>query len=247
MESRIIACVALAALVAGCEARPINLVSPDLGLLMDVKQPISDKTILDAFTTRPAVKPGANVGVAYIPCDKRFPLMRTITPEERKAWETALKDDYFITDVVALSSVYAPSANYRDLRMLRRRAASLNCDLLVVYGVSYDFARAPNIMAFSYVTIIGCFIMPGDSIRAGAMAKVALIDVRTGYIYAIVEGTAERVAAVPVGWLYSGVPRLLESAATDAVGKARQSLIPVMERLRKDAMQITPPPPSTEQ
>ena len=221
MRSMIAAILTMSALAAGCVARPMNLVPPDLGLLIDVKEPVNDKAIQDAFFSRPGVKPGANVAVAFIQSDKRFKFPITVGPEDRKAWDTALKDGFFVSDVVILSSIYAHSTGVRDVRVLRKSAATLNCDLLVVYSVSYDFARNPNVLSCLYLTIIGCFIVPGDSVMVGAIAKVAVLDVRTGYVYGVVDGACERHLAMPVGWLPADMPRIFNAASTEALTKAR--------------------------
>jgi len=222
----------------GCMARPMNLVPPDLGIVIDSRQPVREQDIAQAFTSRPGVRPGASIAIAYLPSDRRFKYHRTISTEEQKAWDTAIRDGFFITDVVTLSSIYATTATIRDVRVLRKNAAALNCDLLLIYSLSYDYARNPNPLSVLYLTIIGCFIIPGDNVTIASMAKIAVLDVRTGYVYGVVEGSAQKQLAMPIAWFPGDVPRMFELAATEAVTKARQNIASLFERMRNEAGRI---------
>jgi len=221
----------------------MNLVPPDLGILLDARQPVNQQAIIDAFKSRPGVKPGASIAIAYLPGDKRFKHHRTISAEEKNAWDTALRDGFFISDVVTLSSIYASTATVRDIMVLRKSAAALNCDLLLVYSVSYDYSRNPNPLSVLYLTIIGAFIMPGDNITVASMAKAAVLDVRTGYVYGVVEGTAQKQLAIPIAWFPGDIPRIFNLAANEAIAKARQNMAPLFERMRNEAAR----PPEEDQ
>jgi len=244
MRYRYLAWIMLAGgAAAGCAARPMNLVPPDLGIIIDSRQPVTEQAIEQAFKSRPGVKPGASIAIAYLPSERRFKFHRSISAEEKNAWDTALRDGFFISDVVTLSSIYATTATIRDIRILRKSAAALNCDLLLVYSVSYDYARNPNPLSVLYLTIIGAFIIPGDNITIASMAKAAVLDVRTGYVYGVVEGTAQKQLAIPIAWFPGDIPRIFNVTANEAVAKVRQNIAPLFERMRNEAAR----PPEEEE
>jgi len=226
--------------LSGCEARQLNLVPPSLGSLVDT-QAVSEENIEQAFTKRPGVKPGVNLGVVYIPSENDVPVPHTISLDERREWQTLLQDDFFIKDVVFLSTLYSPTATIRDVRVLRKSAAALNCELLLIYSVSYDYGRQPNPLAFLYLTIVGMFIFPGDTITAGSMAKAAVLDVRTGYVYGVVEDKDQYTMVIPIAWLQGSLPSMFELAAARAIGKMRDALKPLIERLRNEAVDSSQP------
>jgi len=240
MKLKVLVASLSAAALIGCEARQMSLTSPDLGSLGVPDQPISERDIVDAFDKRPPVRPNTNIGVVYVPPTQSGAMEtpQAITAEDRKAWETTLRDNYFIKDVIFLSTLFSPSMNVRDVRLLRKNAATLNCDLLLIYGVSCDYSRQANPLALLYLTIIGAFIVPGDSVTTGCMAKAALMDVRSGYVYGVVEGAATRTMALPVGWIGGSLPRMYEVTAADAVRKARENIRPLLTRLRDEAAKV---------
>ncbi|HUS59152.1 MAG TPA: hypothetical protein VM141_10910 [Planctomycetota bacterium] len=233
--------IPLIAALAGCEARQLNLQPPDLGSLVDTSKPVTEQNIQDAFTQRPGIRPGANLGIVYIPSNTEVPVPHTITSDQRREWQTVLQDNFFIKDVVFLSTLYTPTVTVRDVRVLRKSAAALNCDLLLVYSVSYDYGRQPNPMAFLYLTVVGLFIFPGDTITAGSMAKGAVLDVRTGYVYGVVEDKAQYTMVIPVAWLQGSLPTMFDKAASLAVHKMREGMRPLLDRLRNEAVNSSQP------
>ena len=240
MKRRLFVVVPLIIALAGCEARQLNLVPPSLGSLIDTKA-VTEQNIQEAFTQRPGVKPGVNLGVVYIPSETDVPVPHTISFDERREWQTMLQDNFFIKDVVFLSTLYSPTATIRDIRVLRKSAAALNCELLLIYSVSYDYGRQPNPLALLYVTVVGMFIFPGDTITAGSMAKAAILDVRSGYVYGVVEDKDQYTMVIPIAWLQGSLPSMFEIAATKAIGKMRVAMKPLLERLRNEAVESSQP------
>jgi hypothetical protein len=89
-----------------------------------------------------------------------------------------------------------------------------------------------------YLTVVGAFVVPGDSVTIGSIAKLVLIDVREGYVYGVVEASATQSMALPMMWLPGSLPRLFETVSSQAVREARQKLTPLIDRLRDQAVEL---------
>jgi hypothetical protein len=238
MKLTILRIVLPAALLCGCEARQMNLRSPDLGIAAQRRRPVTEEDIQKAFGQRPTIKPDSIIGIACIEQDtESLAMVRALSIDESKSWQAVFQDEYLVAEIVSLSSPSAPSA--RDMRLLRKNAATLNCDLLLVYGVTCDYSRRPNPLSVLYVTVIGAFFVPGDSITAASRARAALLDVRTGHVYGTVEGTATENTVMPLVWINGSLPQIYRRCSSRALKDAREKLRPIIERLRGENVQIT--------
>jgi len=239
MTLRTLAVLLPALLLVGCEARQMNLVAPDLGMLAQRRGKIDEEDIRKAFDDRPNISPGSTVGVMFIPqTDPSGLAVRTLPPTESTAWKTSLVDGHYIVNVMDLSPTSAGAYGSNDLLVLRNYAANLHCDLMVVYSVACDYSRTPNPFALLYLTLIGAFFVPGDSITVGSIAKVAMVDVRRGYVYGIVEGSATQSMAIPMMLVPANLGQAYQSTAALALKDARAKLTPLLNRLRDEAVEV---------
>jgi len=226
-----------AALLFGCETRRMNLVAPDLGVVAHSRGPITEKDIQAAFHHTPDVEPGSTIGVVLVSeRDAAGNIIEMGAAEENKAWQSTFQDNYFVSQVVFLPSRLAPSVN--DIRTLRRNAALLNCDLLLVYGVSCDYSRRANPLSVLYLTVVGAFFVPGDSLTAGSMVRAALLNVRTGRVYGVAEASATQNMLLPTVWVSGSLPQMYRNVTSQALGELREKLRPIIDRLRDQAIEL---------
>lgn len=238
MKVKLIAVAALAGLLSGCEARQMNLVSPDLGIFINDRRPVTDKDIQAVLDHRPDVKPGSSIAVVDISQkDSSGRALRIADDQENKGWREAFLDNHFVTDVVFLSCATSSSAN--NIRLLRKNAAMMKCNLLLVYGVSCDYSRRPNPLSVLYLTLIGGFFIPGDTITAGGIAKAALVDVRNGFVYGVAEASASQTIALPMAWIQSSLSRMYQNVSSQAVRQVQKKIRPLVDRLRDQVVEIT--------
>jgi|GEM_PF-2576722 len=241
MTFRILAVLLSALLLVGCEARQMNLVAPDLGLVLPRRSKPSEDDIRKAFDERPNITPDSTVGVMYIPQqDTSGYAIKVVPSSEIDAWRTSLIDGHYIVHALDLTTTSINAYGGTDLLVLRNQAANQHCDLMIVYSVSCDYSRSPNPFALLYLTLIGAFFVPGDSITVGSIAKLAMIDVRRGYIYGIVEGSATQSMAVPMMLIPIQLTQGYQTTASKALKDARAKLTPLLNRLRDEAVEVMP-------
>ena len=77
----------------------------------------------------------------------------------------------------------------RLVEKIRLGAARQHLDAVLIYQTHYTADADRNVLGIADWTIIGAFMLPGQSIEATAFASALLIDVRNGYPY----GTADTV------------------------------------------------------
>lgn len=77
----------------------------------------------------------------------------------------------------------------RVVEQIRLGAARQHLDAVLIYQTHYTADTTDNLLSIADWTIIGAFMLPGQSIDATAFASALLVDVRNGYPY----GTADTV------------------------------------------------------
>ena len=77
----------------------------------------------------------------------------------------------------------------RVVEQIRLGAARQHLDAVLIYQTHYTADTTDNVLSIADWTIIGAFMLPGQSIDATAFASALLVDVRNGYPY----GTADTV------------------------------------------------------
>ena len=226
-----------AALLCGCETRQMNLVAPDIGVFVDRRRPVTEKEIQEAFEQKPTIKAGNTIGIVFVSgTDSSGNAVQVATADESKAWQSAFQDSYLVSDVVFLSSEFTPSV--RDVRVLRKNAAMLNCDLLLIYGISCDYSRKANPLSVLYITVIGAFFIPGDTLTAASIAKAALINVRTGHVYAVVEASSSQSTVLPTVWISGSLTQMYRNVSLNALRELRKKLRPIIDRLRDQVVEV---------
>jgi hypothetical protein len=100
-------------------------------------------------------------------------------------------------------------SNLQSDRQLRLAAASLKADMLLAYTLDTTFRIDEH--DFGPLRVISLGMLPTKEAKVSATASAALFDVRTGYIYALAESTAQ-VKRIASTW-----------TSTDAVDASRQT------------------------
>ena len=124
---------------------------------------------------------------------KRIELARATSA----AVEAALVGTGALEEVAFLPDVLLPSSGFLDLNRIRLAAARAQADGALIYAVETGYEYESNVWAIFYLTIIGAGFAPGTDYSALAASKAVLMDVHTGYIYAIVEANTEKTVTRP--------------------------------------------------
>lgn len=136
----------------------------------------------------------------------RLPLVRSIAPLNR---------------LVAMT----PMRTERDLR---EAAAAVQADVLLLYTFDTQFLAADGV---PLVGVISLGLLPDRAQRVRSTCASVLMDTRTGFVYAIAEGTAER-SQVANAWGSAGAAEAARlSAEGDALAQAAEQMAAAWPRV----------------
>ena len=166
-----------------------------------------DTKVRAVASVEPTLRFPARIGLARI--DDHG--MSAIPAAEAEAWAAAAERlgpafGTFVPVNRLVSEMVAPpvaNGNYRMRQMahviekIRLGAARQHLDAVLIYQTHYSADRAENALAIADWTIIGAFLLPGQSIDATAFASALLVDVRNGYPYGTADTVIDRETVSP--------------------------------------------------
>jgi hypothetical protein len=115
----------------------------------------------------------------------------------------------------------------RTMEKIRLGAARQHLDAVLVYEVYGHADQSGNLLAALNVTIIGAFLLPGESIDAQGFASALLLDVRNGYPYGTARHVVERDAITPS----AGSRAKARQEMLTAMSEAAVGLVPEVETM----------------
>lgn len=83
----------------------------------------------------------------------------------------------------------------QTVRDIRLAAARQHVDVVLIYETLSRSERTTNPLAITWLTLIGFYIAPSESIEADGIAQAVLLDVRNGYTYGHASTTVKDAAA----------------------------------------------------
>ena len=119
------------------------------------------------------------------------------------------------------------TALHRVMEKIRLGAARQHLDAVLVYEVYGESEQHGNLAGALNFTIIGAFMLPGESVRAKGFASALLVDVRNGYPYGTVRKVLTHEEITPSAGS-SDVRRAAQRATT--IGAA-VALVPEVEKM----------------
>ncbi|MBN2559341.1 MAG: hypothetical protein JXQ75_00220 [Phycisphaerae bacterium] len=105
------------------------------------------------------------------------------------------------------------------LKDLRDAAARLHAPLLLVYSQADTRDDGYNSAAMAYWTIVGLFLVPGNTVGYYSVCHGVLVDTRTGGILATIEGESKREEQVLPGAVDIAKRRTEKQARAEAVAR----------------------------
>ncbi len=159
-----------------------------------------DERVFEVAAVEPTLRFPARIGLARIDNGE----MSAIPEAEAEAWVAAAQRlgprfGTFVPVNRLVAEMVAPTVGYRDasinrlthvVEKIRLGAARQHLDAVLIYETHYTADATDNVLSIADWTIVGAFLLPGQSIEATAFASALLVDVRNGYPY----GTADTVA-----------------------------------------------------
>lgn len=141
-----------------------------------------------------------------------------------------------VAAVAPLSSLLLEGMELDTVKDLRRGAAKLHADLLLLYTLETAFWREDHALApLSHFTL---GIIPSGVHEVRSTASAVLLDVRTGYVYGVAESTASKETLA--SWLWSG--KGVETRRREAESRAFTALVGEVETLWDGVLTAHAPP-----
>ena len=192
---------------------------------------ITDSTIAEALAREPAAQFPAHVIVARVQATGygsvgeghgvgQFSVVtkRDIETEEDFALLSSLPG---IAGVGALNRILLP-INLRSARDLRQAAAQLHGDIVLLYTVDTAFHTESQMVAPLQLVSLGLFA--SEKSRIVTTCAAAFIDVRTGYVYGVAEGSSSDVRRSSVWTTEAAIDAARLKTEREAFGAALKEI-----------------------
>lgn len=204
------------------------------------KETTIDQRVFEVAAVEPTLRFPARIGLARIDDGDLSP----IPSEEAEAWAMAAQNlgpgfGTFVPVNRLIAEIIVPSGNGghagpQQLRQIvekiRLGAARQHLDAVLIYQTHYTADSADTVLAIADWTIIGAFMLPGQSIEATAFASALLIDVRNGYPYGTADAVVDRETLSTTFGRHSASAELGGEARTAAA----VALVPEVEQMMID-------------
>lgn len=249
IESRIVWAVlflAVAAQSGGCGpvykgvVRPtvqMGALSPELAELSDAK--IEQYLKANPRPSFPSVLAIARLAPSNYYQDHDSRRLDVIQGDEAAAWrrmaERPEKTGKSLIDQVHLISPVLVSAPL-NMKRLRDAAARLHAPILLVYSQADTRDHGYNSAAVAYWTIVGLFLVPGDTVGHYTACYGVLVDTRTGGILATIEGESKYEEHVLPGVVRIVKRRAAKQAGTEAIARFQESFSETLNSLAASAV-----------
>jgi len=165
-----------------------------------------------------------SAGASEIKSSLKWLALRQQTSKEMK---NALEKSGIFGAVDFLPEMLLPAGKTANLNMVRIAAARAQADGVLIYATEAGYEYKAKAAAIFYPTLIGLFVAPGSSLSSMAISKAVLLDVHTGYIYAVMEGygqQSESGAYASLDWEgqeFAARAQAVEGLAQETAAKAK--------------------------
>jgi hypothetical protein len=243
--------VAAALLVSGCESniqttsgqayldryQTADYQRPDGAFAAEVKS--LDAKVREVAAVEPKLRFPARIGLARIENGE----LSGVPAEEAEAWMKAAEDlgpafGQFVPLSILVAEMvsgpeptqrygrdYIASRMYRTMEKIRLGAARQHLDAVLVYEVYGKSEQSANPLALLNLTIIGAYVLPGESVHAGGFASALLLDVRNGYPYGTARKVVDHDTVTPSAGSYDRSRSIMQATMT----RAAIELVPEVE------------------
>lgn len=152
-----------------------------------------DQRVREVAAVEPTLRFPARIGLARI----HDRMLSAIPAAEAEAWiaaERRLGPEFgtFVPVNRLIAEMVTPESSRpgpgstrlrQAVEMIRLGAARQHLDAVLIYESHYITDATDNFLSVADFTIVGAFLLPGQSIDATAFASALLVDVRNGYPY----------------------------------------------------------------
>jgi hypothetical protein len=216
-----------------------------LGVTPEVQKANTPTDIAANFDRKPLARFPANIAVARIqapnyasPTAQSFGggaysvvLTRDVEPEDAVKRLSKLPE---IRGVAPVGRLILP-AHFQSDRELRQAAATLQCDMLLVYTLDTSFHDRDVAKPISVITL---GLSPTKVTNVTTTASAVLLDTRSGFVYGVAEASA-RKNGVASAWTTEGA---IDGDRRRTETEAFEKLVGEVETMWKSVAQTFAPP-----
>ena len=204
-----------------------------------------DQQVREVAAVEPTLRFPALIGLARIDNGE----ISAIPAAEAEAWAAATRrlgptfGTFVPVNRLVAEMVAAPVIShkggidrlYHAVEKIRLGAARQHLDAVLIYQTHYTADSASNALSIVDWTIIGAFMLPGQSIDATAFASALLVDVRSGYPYGTADTVVDRETISTTFGRHSASNQLGEqarsAAAIQLVDDVEQMMVDLKQEL----------------
>ena len=210
-----------------------------------------DQRVREVAAVEPTLRFPARIGLARI----HDGMLSAIPAAEAEAWieaERRLGPEYgtFVPVSRLIAEMVTPAGSRpgpgstrlrQAVEMIRLGAARQHLDAVLIYETHYITDATDNVLSIADFTIIGAFLLPGQSIDATAFASALLVDVRNGYPYGTANASIDRDRIATLAAADSISEELGRDAGTAAAIELVDDVEQMMITLKEELDAAAPP------
>ena len=118
-----------------------------------------------------------------------------------------------------------------NLKALRDAAALVHAPLLLVYLQSDDAQQGYNDAAVAYWSIVGLFVVPGNTVGRYSVCQAVLVDTQSGFILATAQGESKKEENVLPGAVDVARDRQQKVVPAEAVTRLQEMIRNTLQEL----------------
>lgn len=156
-------------------------------------------------------------------CNGYQPYLAKLDATELQAWEKTLKHTPQIRSIQPISAL-THSEQHPTLHSMRTAAAKLNCELLLVYLQADASVDNRNDASVLYWTILGLWLVPGNTMEHKTVMQAVLVDCRTGMVLGTATGDAHLTKHYPAAFKDVREAELARQVPAEALADLREGV-----------------------
>jgi len=155
--------------------------------------------------------------------------LASIQGREADGWLKLAKTSKNVNQVHFVSPLLLQGST--NLKNLRDAAALVHAPLLLVYLETENAAEGYNSSAMAYWSIVGLFVVPGNTVGHYTLCQAILVDTRTGVIVATAQSDSIKEENVLFGAVEIARDRVKREAHEDAVTRLQNDFHKTLDEL----------------
>lgn len=148
----------------------------------------------------------------------------------------------FVSQIHLVSPLLVPQG--ASLKTLRDATALLHAPILLVYSQEDNHEEGYNSAAMAYWTIIGLFLVPGNTVGHYSACAAVLVDTRSNAVLATADGESKKEENVLAGAVEIARSRTQAQSRTEAIAHLQGDFSGTLAALAQSSVASSAPPPA---